>query len=66
MDHSCSYCSLVLAWTLLVIFFAFWPKRNVELVYSTYKMLGVMQRTIAVLELPPSDDLRIFVRGEFL
>jgi len=57
---------LKLALTLLVTFLAFWPKRKVDVVYSTYRMEGVMHRIIAVRELPPRDVLRIFVSGEFL
>jgi len=46
--------------------FAFYPNRSVERVYSIYKKLGVMHNTIAVRELPPSEDFKILVRGEFL
>jgi len=57
---------LKLARTLLVTFLAFYPKRKVLVVCSTCLIEGVIHRIIAVLELPPSDVLRIFVKGEFL
>ena len=34
------------------------------MVYSNWLRVGVMQRMIAVRELPPRDVLRIFVKGE--
>jgi hypothetical protein len=51
---------------VFLIIFAFCPKRNVLKVCSSWPAAGVMHSTIAVRELPPSDDRRIFVNGEFL
>ena len=51
--------------TLFLIFLAFWPKRRVDWVCSIYLIEGVMQRMIAVRELPPKLVFRIFVSGEF-
>jgi hypothetical protein len=55
-----------LATTVFLIIFAFYPNLRVLKVCSSWVALGVMQRTMAVREFPPSEDLRILVSGDFL
>ena len=48
------------------IFFALSPNLNVPKVYSNYEIQGLMHKITQVLELPPKEERRIFVKGEFL
>ena len=48
------------------IFLAFIPNLIVDIVYSNYYKEVFKHKIIKVLELPPKDDLNIFVNDEFL
>lgn len=57
---------LILGLILFYIIFALLPNLRVLIVYSYYVRVGVAHSIIAVRELPPKEDISIFVSGEFL